>query len=200
MSADLRQQIAVQAAQLVVEEGLEYAAARHQAARKLAGRSLRAGDMPRNEDVEDEVRTYLSTFCADTHPQELAALRELAATWMQRLSAHRPHVGGAVWRGTATRRSAVLIDLYCDDPKSTEIDLINQGITYDVGGDGDAEPGSVSVLTVGARSDTLNDLITVHLLLHDLDDLRGALKPDPRGRTWRGDLAALQHRMEEERP
>jgi hypothetical protein len=34
--------------------------------------------------------------------------------------------------------------------------------------------------------------VTLHLLLHDLDDLRGALKPDARGRSWRGDLAALQ--------
>lgn len=195
MSATLSEQIAASAAQLVVEEGLEYAAAKRKAARQVAGRSLRSGDMPRNEVVEDEVRTYLSIFCTDTQPAELHTLRHLAAQWMDRLSAHRPHLAGAVWRGTATRRSAILIDLYCDDPKSTEIDLINQGIDYDVGGDGDAEPGSVSVLTLGIRSAELNELLTLHLVLHDLDDLRGALKPDARGRSWRGDRAALQQRM-----
>jgi hypothetical protein len=198
MSATLAEQIAVSAAQLVVEEGLEYAAARHKAARQLAGRSLRSGDMPRNEAVEDEVRTYLDTFCADTHPVELRVLRELAARWMERLAPHRPHLAGAVWRGTATRRTAILLDLYCDDPKSTEIDLINQGIEYDVGGDNNADAGSVSVLTLGARSAELDDVVSIHLLLHDLDDLRGALKPDSRGRSWRGDLAALRRRMAED--
>lgn len=198
MSATLAEQIAVAAAQLVVDEGLEYGAARHKAARHLAGRSLRSGDMPRNEAVEDEVRAYLDTFCADTHPAELQAMRELAASWMERLATHRPHVAGAVWRGTATRRSAIMIDLYCDEPKGTEIDLINQGIDYDVGGDGDAERGSVSVLTLGCRSNKLGETVTLHLLLHDLDDLRGALKTDARGLSWRGDLAALKRRMAED--
>lgn len=197
MSA-LAEQIAVAAAQLVVEEGLEYGAARHKAARQLAGGRRKPGDMPRNEAVEDEVRTYLAMFCADTHPAELKALRTLAATWMQRLAAHRPHVSGAVWRGTATRRSAVVLDLYCDDPKGAEIDLINQGIEYDVGGDNDAEPGSVSVLTLGARSAELGEVVTLHLVLHDLDDLRGALKPDARGHSWRGDLSALRRRLAED--
>ena len=194
MNAPLSQQIAVAAAQLVVEDGLEYPVARRKAARQL-GRTVRPGDMPRNEQVEDEVRAYLVTFHADTQPAELHALRELAARWMDRLAAHRPHVAGAVWRGTATRRSAVLIDLYCDDPKGAEIDLINQGIDYDVGGEADDD--GVIVLTLGEHSAALGELVTVHLLLHDLDDLRGALKPDARGHSWRGDRAALQRRLDE---
>ncbi len=197
MSASLTEAIAVAAAQLVVEDGLEYAAAKRKAARKVAGRGTRSGDLPRNEAVEDQVRAYIATYCADTQPQELRVLRELAARWMERLATHRPHLAGAAWRGTATRRSALMIDLYCDDPKGAEIDLINQGITYDVGGDGDAEVGSVSVLTLGARVAELDELITLHLVLHDLDELRGALKPDARGQSWRGDHSALMRRMHE---
>jgi hypothetical protein len=189
----LTEQIAAAAAQLVVEDGLEYSAAKRRAARHLAGRGLRQGDLPRNEQVEDEVRAYLETFCADTQPAELQALREVAALWMDRLTAHRPHLGGAVWRGTATRRSAVLLDLYCDDPKSAEIELINQGVDYDAGDDGSAD--AVPVLMLGTRSDALGEVVTVHLLLHDLDDLRGALKPDAQGRSWRGDRQALQRLM-----
>ena len=75
--------------------------------------------------------------------------------------------------------------------------LINQGIQYDVGGDGDAESDRVSVLTLGARCLELGETVTVHLVLHDLDDVRGALKPDAWGSTWRGDLPALQRRMAE---
>ncbi len=192
MSASLSQEIAVAAAQLVVEDGLEYAQARHKAARQLGGRAVKPGQMPRNEEIEDEVRAYLATFHAERQPQELRALRELAARWMERLAAHRPHVAGAVWRGTATRRSALLIDLYCDDPKSTEIDLINQRLDFDAGGHGDGGADPVSVLTLGARVPDWPEPVTLHLLLHDLDDLRGALKPDARGRSWRGDRAALQ--------
>jgi hypothetical protein len=32
----------------------------------------------------------------------------------------------------------------------------------------------------------------VHLHVNDHDDLRGALKPDAQGRSWRGDLVALR--------
>ena len=38
----------------------------------------------------------------------------------------------------------------------------------------------------------LGGSVAIFLHVLDLDDLRGALKPDARGRTWRGDLPALQ--------
>jgi len=145
--------------------------------------------LPSNERVEDEVRSYLELFCADTQPAELRALRELALRWMQRLTEFRPHLGGAVWRGTATRLSSIHIDLYCDDPKAAEIALINLGIDYDVSGNGE-----LPYLSVAERCPGLRDPVTLHLAVRDLDDQRGALKPDARGRSWRGDAAAL-HRL-----
>jgi hypothetical protein len=51
---------------------------------------------------------------------------------------------------------------------------------------------------LGEHSAALDDWITIHLNILDLDDLRGALKPDARGRTWRGDAAALQRLLEED--
>jgi hypothetical protein len=53
------------------------------------------------------------------------------------------------------------------------------------------------VLTVTSPSRALGQPVTVHMIVNDHDDLRGALKPDSRGRTWRGDLAALQRLMAE---
>jgi len=38
----------------------------------------------------------------------------------------------------------------------------------------------------------LNEEVGVHLLIYDYDDLRGALKPDAKGRVPRGDLAATR--------
>ena len=189
--AETSDQIAAMAARLVVEDGMDYAAAKRKAARDL-GRSGRSRELPSNEAVEDEVRDYIALFCADTQPGELRALREVALLWMQRLQAFRPHLAGAVWRGTATRQSAVLLDLYCDDPKSAEITIINAGVSYDVASI--ERPGAepVNVLVVSSPSAALGEPVTVQLALHDLDDQRGALKPDARGRSWRGDLAALQ--------
>lgn len=196
MNSHWTQEIATAAAALVVEDGLEYGAAKRRAARDLGRRSGRQAELPTNEQLEDEVRQHIELFCADTQPAELQALREVALHWMRRLASARPHVGGAVWRGTATRRSAVHLDLYCDDPKGTEIELINAGVDYDVGSIEQTGAEPINVLTVGTRSAALGELVSVHLILRDHDDLRGALKPDSRGRSWRGDLAALQRLMQ----
>ena len=40
-------------------------------------------------------------------------------------------------------------------------------------------------------------MIGVHLLIYDLDDLRGALKPDAKGRTPRGDITAVRRLLQE---
>lgn len=186
--------IAQAAAALVVDEGMEYSAAKRKAQRQLAGKAR--VELPTNEAIEDAVREHIALFCADTQPAELRAMREVALLWLQRLAEFRPHVGGAVWRGTATRLSAVHIDLYCDDAKAAEIALINAGEDYDSGmldGPGRREP--LPVLTLASRSAALGEPVTVHLLLHDADEQRGALKPDARGRSWRGDAAALRRRM-----
>ncbi len=197
MSNSLTEQLAAEAAALVVDEGMEYSAAKRKVARQHHGRS----ELPSNEQLEDAVREHIALFCSGTQALELKALREVALQWMQRLQEFRPHLSGAAWRGTATRLSAVHIDLYCDDTKAAEIALINTGVPFDAG----AEPGTgrepLTVLTLASRSPALRDPVTVHLLLHDADDLRGALKPDARGRNWRGNLAALTKLMlEPERP
>jgi hypothetical protein len=195
VNAQLSAELAASAARLVVEEGLEYAAAKRRAARELG--ALRGGSragLPSNEAVEEAVREHLLLFCAQTQPAELAALRELARLWMQRLAEFRPHLSGAVWRGTATRLSSIHLDLYADDAKAPEIALINQDIGYDtgdVGGSGRrGEP--LSVLSLATRCDAFAEPVTLHLTVHDHDDLRGALVPDAGGRTWRGDLRALE--------
>lgn len=187
--------LAASAARLVVEEGLEYAGAKRKAARALASRA----ELPSSEAVEAEVRSYLALYCAETQPAELRALRRLALRWMQRLAAFRPHLGGAAWRGTATRLSNLHLDLYCDDSKAIEITLINLGIDYDsasLPSGYRSEP--VPLLSLADRCDELGETVTLHLAVRDLDDLRGALKPDAQGRTWRGDASALRRLLDDE--
>jgi hypothetical protein len=196
---ELSLEIAASAARLVVEEGLDYATAKRKAARDLGRRSGRNGsDLPSHEAVEDEVRDYLALFCADTQPAELRALRELALTWMARVADFQPHLSGAVWRGTATRLSPVWIDLYCDDPKAPEIAFLNAGVQIDSQG-GAADDG-LGVLSTAVLCRPLNEWVTLHFIVHDHDALRGALRPDARGRSWRGDASAVQRLLADQNP
>ncbi len=196
MSSALTAEIAATAARLVVEEGMEYGPAKQRAARALGKRSPRSAEMPDNTAVEDEVRAYLALFCADSQPAELAALREVAAHWMARLAEFRPHLTGAVWRGTATRLSSVHLQLFCDDPKGAEISMLNQGIDFDIGSINGPRGLPVDLLSVSSTSRALGEAVTVFLTVLDHDDLRGGLKPDASGQTQRGDLTALRRLME----
>jgi len=185
----LKEQIAAAAATMVVEEGLEYGPAKRRALKQLGlpGRTA----LPDNDLVEAAVRDYIALFCADTQPAELAALRELALIWMQRMAEFRPFLGGAVWRGTATRLSDIYIQLFCDDPKSAEIALIEHQVDYEprtvTGFTGD----SVEALSIRSLCKPLQETVGVHLMVYDHDDLRGALRPDARGLSPRGDLASV---------
>jgi len=186
----LKSEIAATAARLVVEEGLEYGPAKRRAAKQL-GLPQRA-PLPDNDALEDSVREYIELFCADTQPAELSALRSLALTWMERLAVFRPHLAGAVWHGTATRLSDIYIQLFCDDPKSAEIALIEHSVDYEARSVTGFQGDAVDALSLSSLSPELGETIGVHLMIHDHDDLRGALKPDSRGRTPRGDLAAVR--------
>ncbi len=189
-------EIAAFAARLVVEEGLEWGPAKRRALKGL-GLPPRTA-LPGNDLVEDAVREYIDIFCADTQPAELAALRRLAAVWMERLAEFRPHLAGAVWHGTATRLSDIYMQLFCDDPKSAEIMLIDKGVAYEPRSVTGFQGEPVDALSVSVRCDELGEHIGLHLLIHDLDDLRGALRPDARGRAPRGDLDDLRALMARE--
>jgi hypothetical protein len=186
-------EIAATAARLVVEDGLEYGPAKRHAL-KVLGLPART-PLPDNEALEDEVRDYIALFCADTQAEELLALRQHAQLWMGRLAEFRPHLGGAVWRGTATRRNDIFLQLFCDDSKSAEIALIDQRVNYQTqritGFNGD----EVDALSVHSFCRELNEEVGVHLMIYDYDALRGALKTQVNGRPLRGDLAALAKLM-----
>ena len=196
MTSTLTDEIASAAARLVVEEGMEYGPAKRRAARLLGRRTTRSAALPGNDVVEDAVRSHLALFCADTQPGELAALRAVAMIWMDRLEPFRPHLTGAVWRGTATRLNVVHLELYCDDAKATEIALIDSHVAYEVASREGPRGEPVDVLVLTHPSAELGEAVTVHLSVLDHDDVRGALKPDTRGRTWRGDAVALRKLME----
>ena len=194
----LLEEIAETAARLIVEEGQEYGPAKRSAVKQL-GLPARTA-LPNNAQVEEAVRGYIELFCADTQPGELRALRELALLWMQRLQEFRPHVSGAVWHGTATRLSDIYIQLFCDDSKSAEIRLIDLGVRYQPGTVMGLQGEPVDALSIQSRSEALGSFVGVHLLVYDLDDMRGAMVADAQGRKPRGDTQALGALLHDAQP
>jgi hypothetical protein len=191
----LKLEIAATAARLVVEEGLEYGPAKRRAVKQL-GLPARTS-LPDNDQIEASVEEYIDLFCADSQPGELRALRAVALEWMEKLAEFRPHLGGAVWRGTATRRSDIYIQLFCDDPKYAEIGLVNLGVRFEVSSVTGLHGEPVDALSVHFLCRELSEQVGVHLMVYDFDDLRGALKPDTRARPSRGDTRAVQKLLRE---
>ena len=189
IAGNIAGEISITAARLIVEEGLDYGAAKRRAVKQL--RLPLRTELPSHDEVEAEVRDYITLYCADTQPAELEALRELALVWMQRMADFRPYLGGSVWHGTATKLSDIYIALFCDDSKSAEIALIDHRADYIARSIKGFDAKMVEALSIHAPCKALNTEIGVHLMVYDYDDLRGALKPDSQGRTPRGDLAAV---------
>jgi len=194
---NLKAEISVVAARLVVEEGLDYGSAKRRALRQL-GLPVRSA-LPDNDVIEDAVFEHIALFCADSQAVEIFALRRLALLWMERLAAFSPHLGGAVWHGSATRLSDIYIQLFCDDSKSAEILLIGQGVDYTARSVTGLHGDIVEALSVHAFCQDLHEDIGVHLLINDYDDLKGAMRPDAKGRRPRGDLAAVRQLVHDQR-
>ena len=194
----LKEEVAAVAARMVVEEGLEYGAAKRRAVKQM-GLPPRTA-LPDNDRLEAAVKDYIAVFCAETQPAELRALRILALSWMERLKSFRPYIAGAVWHGTATRRSDIYLQLFCDDSKSAEIGLIDRGVRYEARSVTGFQGEPVDALSVQVFSSELGEFVGVHLLVYDLDDLRGAMRVDRRGRRPRGDVAALRGLLHDRAP
>ena len=188
MQDTLRQEMATVAARLVAESGLDYRSARRKAARMLLGdRTVPRGAVPDDDELDDALREHLALFDPD-HADRLASRRRIAIEWMQRLEDYSPLACGAVWRGLAAEHAPIHLQLFHDNPKDVEIDLLNRGIRFDVLTlpglrDRETEVEALSFVWQGAP---------VLLSLHDSRDFRGALKRDARGRADRGDRRSLE--------
>ena len=191
---DLRSEIAASAARLVVEDGLDYAAAKRRAARESG--VLSSAVLPDNREIEAAVRTYLNLFHGQTQARELAALRRLALTWMDRLIEFRPHLCGAVWHGTATRNSGIHLDLFCDDPKLTEIAVVNLGLALGSSRQIINRENNVSTVHFIDICSELDSDIDIFMSIKDYDMIRGELRSDRQGRSPRGDAAQLRRLVE----
>ena len=163
----LRAEIAALAARMIAEDGADYASAKRKAAKQLLGNQKIKGDvLPDNAQIEQEVREYNELFFADTQPQRLLLLRQLALELMEELDRFHPYIVGAVLNGTAGNHSDIHLHLYADNTKEVAIYLLNKDVQFEVSESFNNRNESVETLSFMYRNEG------VHLILHDQDAIR----------------------------
>jgi hypothetical protein len=193
----VREEIAIAAARMIAEDGLDYSTAKRKAARQVVGESRVAGEwLPDNDQIEAEIREYQSLFQGDSQPALLRRLRRVAIEWMERLAPFNPYLTGAVLGGTAGEHSDIHLQAFCDNPKDVAIYFLNTSIQYDVSETRHfAGRGYVETLSFLWRPEAEGreaEPVGIHVALYEPDDLRGAVRADARGRTARANREAVQ--------
>ena len=123
----LREQLAQEAARLIVEHGMhDYGQAKRKAAARFGIRE--AGALPSNTEIESSVVERQRIFEPDVHEQRLTAMRRLAANIMEFLDEFHPRLVGPVLAGTMTENSPLELHLFTDSPEAVLAELEAQGI------------------------------------------------------------------------
>jgi hypothetical protein len=175
---DMRARIAAAAARLMAEDGIDdFALAKRKAARQLGAGDTQA--LPRNDEIEAELRAYRALYQADEHPEILRELREIALEAMRALEQFNPYLTGPVLAGTAGPHSEIDLQLFPDSAKEVEIFLLDRGVAFSThegrrfSGD---RARAVSLISLTW------DGVPVRLSISDRRDERVALKTSPAGK------------------
>jgi hypothetical protein len=127
LSSELRQQLAEEAARLMVEHGIQdFALAKRKAAERLGVRAG-AGALPSNAQIQERVIERQRIFEPDGREERLTRLRSIATTVMEVLDQFRPKLVGAVLDGTATLNTAIELHVFSDSPEAVAAALEAQG-------------------------------------------------------------------------
>ena len=130
--AHARQQVAHEAARLMIEHGIrEYHLARRKAAERCRMGDSR--DLPGNDEIEREREAYQRVFRHEEQPRHLSALRKCALAAMQFLDCFSPRLVGPVLSGSADRHSEICLHLFSDPPEAVAMFLLDNRIAHDQG-------------------------------------------------------------------
>ena len=126
---DTRARIAAAAARLMAEDGIDdFALAKRKAARQLGAADTQS--LPRNDEIEAELRAYRALYQAEDHPQLIGELRRIALDAMQALEQFSPYLTGPVLKGIAGPYAEIDLQLFPDSAKDVEIFLLDRNIAF----------------------------------------------------------------------
>src|ERR1051325_2122639 len=125
----MRTRIAAAAARLMAEDGIDdFAFAKRKAARQLGASETQS--LPRNDEIEAELRAYRALYQAEDHPQVIGELRRVALDAMQALEHFSPYLTGAVLTGTAGPYAEIELQLFPNCARDVEIFLLDRNIPF----------------------------------------------------------------------
>ncbi len=128
-STPARLSLANEAAKLIAESGFEsFAAARRKLAERHGIRNQSA--LPKDDEIDQALRSYQRLFRPASQPQALAALRLAAVEAMQALQKFRPRLVGPVFDGSADEGTAINLHVYSDDAEPVMHFLAERAIPY----------------------------------------------------------------------
>ena len=175
---DMRALIAAAAARIMAEDGVDdFALAKRKAVRQLGAEDTHS--LPRNDEIEAELRAYRAIYQADEHPHVVDELRRVALDAMQALERFSPYLTGPVLSGIAGPHAEIDLQLFPDSAKDVEIFLLDRGLSFSTqesrrySGD---RARAVSLISLAW------DGVPLRLSLFDPRDERVALKTSQAGR------------------
>ena len=125
----MRTRIAAAAARIMAEDGVDdFALAKRKAARQLGALDTQA--LPRNDEIEAELRAYRALYHADEHAHVIVQLRRVALDAMRSLERFHPYLTGPVLKGTAGPYAEIDLQLFPDSVKDVEIFLLDRGVQF----------------------------------------------------------------------
>jgi hypothetical protein len=126
-----RLEVAQVAARLMAEDGIhDFAEAKARAAERLGIQGRQT--LPRNDEIEAEIRTYQALFQAEEQPRWLAQMRRTALDAMDLLAEFGPRLSGAVLRGTAPRDADITLHVFTEPPEAVATFLLDRGIPWEL--------------------------------------------------------------------
>lgn len=128
-SSEIQHALACSIAELIVHESMTWEQAREQIRQELSYKERQL--MPSSDDIETAVREIWSIFYPEKHIELLQQKRKVAIHILSLLSNFNAFLAGAVLNGCAGSETNIRIEVFCDDVKSVEIALMNEGISFE---------------------------------------------------------------------
>jgi hypothetical protein len=123
----LREQLAQEAARLIVDHGMhDYGQAKRKAALRFGVRESSA--LPSNSEIESSVIERQRIFEPDSHQRRVIAMRRLAVEIMEFLFEFQPRLVGPVLAGTVTDNSPLELHVFTESPEAVLNELEARGI------------------------------------------------------------------------
>lgn len=175
---DTRSAIAVHAARLMAQDGIEdYGLAKRKAAKQLGIPD--SSRLPNNEEIDAALREYQDIYRSDDQQQRIRELREQAVRAMRELAAFDPHLTGSVLTGIAGPYAVIHLQLFADNEKAVELFLIDRKMPYKTSQSrlyAGQEPRVLPVFNINV------DGTEIELTVFDSRDLRAPVRATAEGR------------------